>query len=408
MKQPSVPAVATRRQKRARLLERAASVDSESSQEGADYFQPRPDGIFRAVPPSSSALEPQVWVVREELLVLRPRLYESSWIAQSSWWIQGDMDATATASHEACRCSVSASQVLDHEHFWSATADVGGELYQAFFDTAAGAFDAFVTAGHNLPDDLAAAAYMYEQEQQAAAAAAAEADASAEPDELEAEDMAADSLAAEQLYMDGDGSDGSVRAVDAEGKPAVASESLPISSAVPDPARSAADDAHLQPTAERQHSSADTEAPATAAATANRCALEPGNTTVELPVAASRTTAAAGLEAAAPAPDRLAAAAGQGVEPSSEPAGAVEVDIRQAVPTAAAVAADTQRQPPSGVVPLADAAQEAPPAASVAAGSEAAGDRGVSAAAAEVSENGIKAEPNTVGITGAALPARVA
>jgi hypothetical protein len=108
VKQPSVPAVATRRQKRARLLERAASVDSESSQEGADYFQPRPDGIFRAVPPSSSALEPQVWVVREETLLLRPRLYESSYTAQSSWWIQGDMDATATASHEACRCSVSA------------------------------------------------------------------------------------------------------------------------------------------------------------------------------------------------------------------------------------------------------------------------------------------------------------
>lgn len=78
VKQPSMPAVATRRQKRARLLERAASVDSESSQEGADYFQPRPDGIFRAVPPSScSALEPQVWVVWQEMLLLRPRVYES-------------------------------------------------------------------------------------------------------------------------------------------------------------------------------------------------------------------------------------------------------------------------------------------------------------------------------------------
>jgi hypothetical protein len=60
-KQLSVPAVATRRQKRARLLERAASVDSESSQEGADYFQPPADGVFRAVPPGSScSLEPQV------------------------------------------------------------------------------------------------------------------------------------------------------------------------------------------------------------------------------------------------------------------------------------------------------------------------------------------------------------
>lgn len=53
--------MATRRQKRARLLERAASVDSESSQEGADYFQPPPDGVFRAVPPGASyPLEPQV------------------------------------------------------------------------------------------------------------------------------------------------------------------------------------------------------------------------------------------------------------------------------------------------------------------------------------------------------------
>ena len=312
--------------------------------------------------------------------------------------------------HEACCRSVPASQVLDHEHFWSATADVGGELYQAFFDTAAGAFDAFVTAGHNLPDDLAAAAYAYEQEQQAAAAAAAEADASAEPDELEAEDMAADSGAAEQLYMDGNRSAGSIGAADAAAQPAVASRSLPASPAVPEPARYAANDAHLQATAERQVS-ADAEAPVTAAATADRCALTSGNATAELPAADSRTTAAAGPEAAAaPAPDRLAAAAGQGVEPSSEPAGAVEVDIWQAVPVVAAVAADTQHQPPSGVMPLADALQEAPPAASVAAGSEAAGDRAVPAAAAEVSENGVKSELDSAdgNMTGAGLPARVA
>lgn len=147
-KQPSVPAVATRRQKRARLLERAASVDSESSQEGADYFQPPPDGVFRAVPPGADfPLEPQV---------------------------------------------------LCHGICWSATADIGGELYQAFFDTAAGAFDAFIAAGHDLPPQLAAAAAKHEAQQQAEQQYAGDADmvaADPAPAESDADEPAADCAA---------------------------------------------------------------------------------------------------------------------------------------------------------------------------------------------------------------------
>ena len=45
------------------------SVDSESSQEGADYFQPPRDGIFRAVPPGSCyALQPQVRLIQTCML----------------------------------------------------------------------------------------------------------------------------------------------------------------------------------------------------------------------------------------------------------------------------------------------------------------------------------------------------
>ena len=113
--------------------------------------------------------------------------------------------------------------MLDHGYCWSATADVGGELYQAYFDTAAGAFDALVAAGHNLPDDLAAAAIAYETEQQAAAA---EADVGAEPDELAAGDLPADMEAAEQPSGECNGAAGSLRAVDAEANAITGATSL--------------------------------------------------------------------------------------------------------------------------------------------------------------------------------------
>ncbi len=53
-KQAGVPAVATRRSKKARLLE-AASVDSEEPDD-SDYFLPPLDGVFRAVAPHAASV----------------------------------------------------------------------------------------------------------------------------------------------------------------------------------------------------------------------------------------------------------------------------------------------------------------------------------------------------------------
>lgn len=54
-KQAGVPAVATRRSKKTRLVERAASVDSEEPHD-SDYFLPPLDGVFRAVAPHAASV----------------------------------------------------------------------------------------------------------------------------------------------------------------------------------------------------------------------------------------------------------------------------------------------------------------------------------------------------------------
>lgn len=241
----------------------------------------------------------------------------------------------AQQSHgSALTLKTSRCQVLDHGYCWSATANVGGELYQAFFDTAAGAFDALVAAGHNLPDDLAAAAIAYETEQQAAAAEAA---VGAEPDELDAGDSPADMTAAEQASGDGNGAAGSLRAVDAEANPiTTATSSLLAGPTAPGPARHAADEGLLQVTAEPQHQPADTEASMDATAAAESDVATPARSAAELPAADSHKLAAAVPQAAPESTAECpATAAGPEVELAKEPAVAVSAAICQATPAAA-------------------------------------------------------------------------